>query len=152
MAPPELTFVGDLAEFVVDQWLWQEGVIHSRWHKENPVGMHDFDIGRWRVDVKCKRIGAEPDPHPEYFIDRHCFDLPSDYLLLTYYQWRARRLWLVGFAHTKTYWERSQLIRHGERIPTNGYAIRGQDVMWCERLDWIMPPRRWLAEIAEVAA
>ena len=122
-----LPWVGMLGESVFNHWLHRER-IHHEWLHENPKYKPDFRIGTSELD--CKTVKRQVPPRIDYTCcvpTRQVWKRVDWYVFLSY-QYRERRMWLLGAMIYDTFRAEAVDFKAGDQVHP-GFIVRAGNEM-----------------------
>lgn len=138
-------WVGDLAEILYARYLSEQGVPHL-WHKDDPLGSGDFQIGWHCVDIKG--VKRQRCPPPDYYAGVDEFNYrkqsPIDNYLFASYEYFMGKMWYVGgmtveaFKQSAVFFPAGSIVHDNFTAPENLYNVTIYE---------LISPQLWLEEV-----
>lgn len=137
---------GDLGEIVFNDWLAWRGVSHQ-WFRNPLLGMPDFHIGPYAVELKTGQVYSKPQPTMMLYVREYHIDPPrGDYYVFNFYEPPRRIMWILGICTPQCYLENSQFVRIGEAFGDEGEVVKGDNKYIARNISFLTPIQYWLRE------
>lgn len=143
-------WTGDLGERVFDRWLRHHRVQGYQWIQEGAAGAPDFILpDGTRVGVKTVKRKVPPALGFTAQITARHADEPTTQFFFLSYEFRIRRMWLLGGIYKPTFLEQAIYYPPGSQVHRN-YTIREGHEIYNIGIDKLTTPMLWLQKVLGV--
>ncbi|MCO6057274.1 hypothetical protein NG726_11390 [Pseudomonas sp. MOB-449] len=146
-ADTDKRWVGDLGEWVFKSWFKHEGIQGFKWILENAAGQPDF-VSPSNIRIGVKTVKRQYQPREGYTaqISACHSDEPVDHFFFMIYEFRKRKMWLMGGIDRESFKKEADYYGSGEQVHAH-YQVREEHGILNIDVAKLLQPKHWLAKV-----